>query len=231
MDFLLFVKNIRRRLCCQRAEPDDSVEADGAASGAASGGKKKRPAAKLDGYSAMLREPSRPAPPPKRLDDTSAEEMRRHEEQVKSTSGSAWNSSGTWQDKSFSSFAKKRLPELFIEKSKEAAAAALKDAKKDAKDLFRFTAAKSCTGDASVIFSRGKKRPGFECTLELEFVGSVDKKVVTGSVTITDMTETSEVEDLEVEVNSPGVSDHHAKALLAVTPEVTRLFLEELNAL
>jgi hypothetical protein len=182
----------------------------------------------LEGYSAMLRQKSHPAPPPKQLEGVAAEEARLADELTRSSSGSAWNASGTWEDRNLSKLAHIRLPELFVQQT----------APEDLfVDGFRFTGCKACTGDASVVFSRGKKRPGFECSLELQFAGNFDGTEYTGVVTVTDMTETTDEEDLEeaeVEVDqasAPATVSKLAKSLLDVAPDVTRLFLAELVAM
>ena len=70
-------------------------------------------------------------------------------------SGSAWNTGGTWEDRDISS---KATPML------EQAVKSIRMAASDGLHL-NFVEVKRCEGNATVIYSRGKARPGYEYSL------------------------------------------------------------------
>eukprot|EP00759_Apiculatamorpha_spiralis_P002710 PhF_6_TR11167/c0_g1_i2/m.18002 len=79
---------------------------------------------------------------------------------------SKWNGAGTMEERDFSSWAHIRVKELFTNL--------------DISDTAKKLSATTVEGDASIIFTRGKKRPGFELTITFEEVDgpSSDAKIV-----------------------------------------------------
>lgn len=92
---------------------------------------------------------------PKRIDPAEAAGSAPQEPAVEGAS--KWNSGGTWEEQDFSSHAKKRLTDLFV----------------DLKEGLTFPGGVArgevkVSGEASTVFLRGKMRVGFDFKIELK---------------------------------------------------------------
>ena len=95
---------------------------------------------------------------PKKIDDP---ELLKKIESQQNANGSAWNKAGTWEDK-----------KLKMETLKQYFATYLVDSEWTCfKDQLVATEIETCTGEASIICSRGKKRMGYELELKVKFTG------------------------------------------------------------
>lgn len=94
--------------------------------------------------------------------------------------GSAWNAGGTWEDRDISS---KATPLL------ERAVSTLRMAVSDGLNL-QFTSVSRCDGVATLIYSRGRAKPGYEYQLvaKWELVSTADNSLsASGSVELYDI--------------------------------------------
>lgn len=108
---------------------------------------------------------------------------------------SVWNSAGTWEERDVSAWAKERLQALLLSVELE-----------EAGTKITVKSVTKCTGDARVLFIRGKKRAGFEFHLALQWEATVASNPETGETTkasgtlVIDELSESSIDDFEVEV-------------------------------
>lgn len=104
-----------------------------------------------------------------------------------STEGaSAWNAAGTWEEKDVSSWAHKTIKTMLKEIE-----FAFTDGSATVKSVSK------CEGDATVVFSRGKKKVGFELNITIDFTGThKGTPGIDGQLIIEDLAETS-LDDFE----------------------------------
>ncbi|CBK20884.2 uncharacterized protein [Blastocystis hominis] len=91
---------------------------------------------------------------------------------------SAWNKAGTWEEMDLSKWAMKRIPEI------------LKAAEFEQKGYsIRIADVEKCDGQATYVFVKGKKRPGFDITLKLKWCATCDEssEEAKGTITINDV--------------------------------------------
>jgi len=106
---------------------------------------------------------------PKKLDENKPDQFRETED-AKKAGHSAWNSAGTWEEKSlkgpaFLEFLRNYIPGYTT-----------KDGKLEISEV------RSVTGEGRLILSRGKKRVGFEINVELEYKGLGDLEGAAGTI-------------------------------------------------
>eukprot|EP00030_Apusomonadida_sp_AF-17_P004064 a464_588.p2 GENE.a464_588~~a464_588.p2 ORF type:complete len:222 (-),score=49.53 a464_588:36-626(-) len=150
----------------------------------------------------------------------------------RSTDGSSvWNAAGTWEERSIGSWAKDSLRERLLGRTLSVA------------PLTSFVVTKVCKvdGQASVLFTRGKKRVGFNFDVELEWEGEYpDHGKVMGVINLADVSESSYdlADDAACRVVSrgtapksiePQIVKNAAKASAALS-DVFAALLEDLRA-
>jgi len=86
--------------------------------------------------------------------------------------GSAWNAAGTWEDRDMSSWAHERLKSLFGDFE-----LVLGD---DCKA--RITTVSKVDGDASIVYTRGKRKIGYELSFTADFSGEHKETAVSGTI-------------------------------------------------
>ncbi|TYZ57124.1 hypothetical protein PybrP1_009530 [[Pythium] brassicae (nom. inval.)] len=195
---------------------NDGGDSDSAAAPAAAAPKKQK---LHDGYHGWMR-----TIPKTEQDFTPVRIAASEHAAVPTAAGnSAWNAAGTWEERDRSAWARERLKLLVLTDFRfEDAALGVAVAA---------TSISRCEGDAKVIFSRGKKRCGYD--IALKFAWSAKRSAetedaedeVTGHVEIRDFDDTSG-EEYEVTVSadvshSRGVDVRNA--VLKREPELRKL--------
>ncbi|OQR81139.1 hypothetical protein ACHHYP_16733 [Achlya hypogyna] len=118
---------------------------------------------------------------------------------VDNTVGSAWNAGGTWEEIDKSEWARAALTRHILDGFKF----------DDAKYGLHITATDvvTCSGETKLVFSRGKKRCGYELDVKFAWDCSAeDGRSASGHVKLHDFEDTNG-EDYEVHVTSNGASD------------------------
>lgn len=108
-----------------------------------------------------------------------------------SSAQSAWNQAGTWEEKDASAWCQSSLESF------------LKETKVDVdKYTAKVTQVKDLTGDASVAFSRGKKRYVFDyhATVKFDILDEGDDRIASGSLKLPDISSTGINDELEVDI-------------------------------
>ncbi|KAG1687967.1 hypothetical protein DVH05_004486 [Phytophthora capsici] len=132
----------------------------------------------------------------------------------RSDSSSVWNSAGTWEERDKSEWARERLKHHILTSfSFEDEAQGLS---------IKATSIVKCDGEAKLVFSRGKKRCGYE--LSVKFAWESDDNV-SGHVELQDFDDTSgEDYDVLVTTDGSGQSQQAAKkAVVSKEPELRKL--------
>ncbi|OWY90973.1 hypothetical protein PHMEG_00040643 [Phytophthora megakarya] len=128
----------------------------------------------------------------------------------RSDSTSVWNSAGTWEERDKSEWARDRLKHHILTSfSVEDEAQGLS---------IKATSIVRCDGEAKVVFSRGKKRCGYE--LSVKFAWESDD--VSGHVELHDFDDTNG-EEYEVLVTANGSSQRELAAKKAVIDKESEL--------
>lgn len=138
-----------------------------------------------------------------------------------SSSGpSAWNSSGTtWEEKGVSDWAKERLETLFV---------GIEPADGVAPGTVSITRATSVNGEASLVYTRGKKRCSFEFQVTLEWEGSLDDNKASGKVSLPDLDFTN-MDDFEIEITANTNDPTHIKLRDALRKHTTQQFRDRMK--
>ena len=127
---------------------------------------------------------------PKKLDSKDAANAS-----TSSISGaSAWNTGATMETFDFSDWVKDQIKFEMVKVSFPLS--------NDQKGSINITEVDSCDGHATIVFSRGKFRPGFDFTLKLKYSGKYDDKDVEGTITMDDVCMDDDEEDWGYEVSS-----------------------------
>ena len=105
--------------------------------------------------------------------------------------GSAWNKAGTWEEKKVT---KKQLENFFNEY--------ISKNKKEYKDTFKMEEFSNYSGDAYFIFSRGKIKFLYDCSLKLKISGIKNFENLSTTVTINEINNQDEDEHFQYEYNS-----------------------------
>ncbi|ETV91624.1 hypothetical protein H310_13874 [Aphanomyces invadans] len=123
-------------------------------------------------------------------------------------SGSAWNQGGTWEEINKSQWAQDSLRRHILEEFQ------IVDAKSGW--TIRATAIVKCDGDAKLVFSRGKKRCGYDIALEFEYEGvhEGNSETSSGKINLHDFEDTNG-EDYEIHVSS-NTSSTQDKSTVAI---------------
>lgn len=114
---------------------------------------------------------------------------------------SSWNKGGTWEEQSANDFALARMNTLFIGLGVDPSVGFTAS----------ITECDSVNGEASIVFSRGKKRCSYEMQVELKWNGDIDGTLVSGVVELPDLDFTN-VDDFDIEVKADVKDDAHFKA-------------------
>ncbi|KAL2610815.1 hypothetical protein R1flu_022507 [Riccia fluitans] len=146
--------------------------------------------------------------------------------------GSVWNQAGTWEEKSLNSWALGRVKELLL------AAETVSFPQGTA----RVTEVSNCSGDATLVTVRKKKRVGYSFEITIKFNGELTSseasKDLEGSVKVLDAAY-GELDDLQLEVSlkdrlvaadeKSRVEDAIGKSFLPVLRQQLALFEAELE--
>ncbi|KAH7476219.1 hypothetical protein PRIC1_000231 [Phytophthora ramorum] len=147
---------------------------------------------------------------PVRIDHSAAVTAPVH----RSDSSSVWNAAGTWEERDKSEWARERLKHHIL------TAFSFED---EAQGLsIKATSIVRCDGEAKIVFSRGKKRCGYELSVKFAWEGSDD---VSGHVELQDFDDTSG-DDYEVLVSTNGSSQRELAAKKVVSdwePELRKM--------
>ena len=126
--------------------------------------------------------------------------------------GSRWNAAGTWEEKDLSSWAHTRLTALLSSPSLAAPASA---------PSLTVTVTK-VTGDATLVFTRGKRRVGYDLQVTAEWSATVDGAAVKGGLELPSIDQTSD-DDFEVVVTVKERAKADDAAVDALTRGVRRM--------
>ena len=134
------------------------------------------------------------------------------------TLGSKWNQAGTWEEKVLSSWASGRVKELL--RSVEPVAFEESTA--------RVMEVTSCSGDASLVTVRQRKRVGYSFEIEMKYAMNVGEKDIEGNMKVPEACY-GELDDLELEVTvSPSdVTDSAQRTKVQQT--LTKMFLPKIR--
>jgi tetratricopeptide (TPR) repeat protein len=110
-----------------------------------------------------------------------------------SSSQSAWNQAGTWEEKDTSTWCTSSLEKFLKESMVEIDHCTA-----------RVTEVKDLTGDASVAFARGKKRYVFDyhASVKYEIMDEGDEKIASGTLKLPDISSTGINDELEIDILS-----------------------------
>ncbi len=140
---------------------------------------------------------------------------------------SKWNKGGTWEEKDNSTWARERMETLFV--GVELPAGKLQGGSAS------ITKADSVTGDASVVWTRGKKRCSYEMSVTLSWTGEHNGTATSGKVKMPDLDFTN-VDDFDIEVTIDASDAAHTAvraALRSYFPDLLRdrvkVFVDELS--
>uniref|UniRef100_M4BD12 Activator of Hsp90 ATPase AHSA1-like N-terminal domain-containing protein n=1 Tax=Hyaloperonospora arabidopsidis (strain Emoy2) TaxID=559515 RepID=M4BD12_HYAAE len=130
-----------------------------------------------------------------------------------SDSRSAWNSAGTWEERDKSGWARERLKHHIL------TSFSFDD---EAEGLgVKATSIVRCDGEAKVVFSRGKKRCGYDLSVKFAWASGD----VSGHVELHDFDDTS-ADEFEIIVTADGSSQSEVaakKAVIDKEPELRKL--------
>lgn len=166
-----------------------------------------------------------PAAVPKKL---TASEVVTEKGQQPTHLGSRWNQAGTWEEKCLNSWAWSRVKELL---------AGIEPLHFE-EGTVRVLEVSSCSGDATLVTVRQKKRVGYSFEIEMKYTMNVKKqgegeedegkKDVEGKMKVTEACY-GELDDLQLEVNvsSKDVSDSVLRK--KITQSLVSLFLPEIR--
>jgi len=87
--------------------------------------------------------------------------------------GSAWNTAGTWEDRDMSSWAHERIKSLFKDFE---LTLGLPDCKATINSVSKVD------GEASIVFTRGKRKVGYELSFTAEYTGEHKSTAVSGTI-------------------------------------------------
>ncbi|BBN16195.1 hypothetical protein MPTK1_7g04270 [Marchantia polymorpha subsp. ruderalis] len=187
---------------------------------------------KATGYTYWVRQDTQqaaPAPVHRRLSATDIAEQNTAQAPPL---GSVWNQAGTWEEKSLNSWALARVKELLLSA----------DTVSFPQGTARVIEVSSCTGDATLVTVRKKKRVGYSFEITIKFNGEItssgEPKNLEGSVKLLEAAY-GELDDLQVEVTlkdrtvpaneKSRVSDAIGKSFLPVLRQQLALFEAELE--
>jgi hypothetical protein len=105
-------------------------------------------------------------------------------------SGSTWNAAGTWEEKDLSSWAQDTLKKLLL--------SVVIPSHSDMK--INITSVNKCTGDASIVYSRGKKRIGYDMHASIEWSGEYKAAPCKGHINVDGVEETNDEDDYVIKV-------------------------------
>lgn len=105
------------------------------------------------------------------------------------TAGSAWNTGATMEEFDYSSWMQDRLKELLV------------TVEFSNPDL-RIDSVEKCDGSATLLFVRGKLRPGCDMSLKCKWKGTMDDEEVEGSIHVDDITLDDDPDEWEFRVTS-----------------------------
>lgn len=121
----------------------------------------------------------------------------------KPTGVSSWNHGTTWEDKNMIGWAKKVMQALLEDEPMQVTGSSVQMSKT------------SVEGDASIVYSRGKPRIGFELKIKCTFKGDINGVDVEGEVEITELDEVN-WEDSEYDLTVLSCSNE-LKSILSAT--------------
>eukprot|EP00929_Paragymnodinium_shiwhaense_P054511 TRINITY_DN27327_c0_g1_i1.p1 TRINITY_DN27327_c0_g1~~TRINITY_DN27327_c0_g1_i1.p1 ORF type:complete len:541 (+),score=218.13 TRINITY_DN27327_c0_g1_i1:75-1697(+) len=108
------------------------------------------------------------APKPQQVESTAAAEGGDADGASKPSVGSEWNKAGTWEEKSMTTWVKEKLcaflPEAAVEEHQVSLAGG-----EEVSASAKITKVKSCSGEASLVTVRGKRKCGYDFHGELSF--------------------------------------------------------------
>jgi len=132
---------------------------------------------------------------------------------------SLWNSSGTtWEERDMSEWAQSRLRELLLNLV----------VPNFAHGNLKLTSVSKIEGDATIVFTRGKKKVGFELNIECLFTGLYKEAKAEVKLTIPSV-DADDVDDFTVKLNVPEGSDK--KTIKSQASSVTPLVRKKLKQL
>eukprot|EP00428_Durinskia_dybowskii_P060637 CAMPEP_0170381708 /NCGR_PEP_ID=MMETSP0117_2-20130122/14554_1 /TAXON_ID=400756 /ORGANISM="Durinskia baltica, Strain CSIRO CS-38" /LENGTH=195 /DNA_ID=CAMNT_0010637299 /DNA_START=42 /DNA_END=629 /DNA_ORIENTATION=+ len=117
-------------------------------------------------------------------------------EQVKISSGSAWNSANTWEERDCTKWALDKLPQLFT---------GSEELPKSNQYTVQINQLSNAQGTAQIAHVRGKARFIYELSFDLEFTVSSGDKDYKGKVSVSDVIN-DQLDDLELTASWTGAS-------------------------
>lgn len=171
---------------------------------------------KTSSYRYWVRSSSAPKTAPRPL---TAEELKAHNiSNGTNTVGSKWNQAGTWEEKSLSTWANGRVRELLP---------TVEPVEFDHVCTARVLEVTSCSGEASMVTVRQRKRIGYSFEIEMKYVVHLEpsSKPIEGKMKVPEACY-GELDDLELEVT---VSSSDVKDSAKVKQTLTKLFLPKIR--
>jgi hypothetical protein len=170
---------------------------------------------KTSSYRYWVRSSSAPKTAPRPL---TAEELKAHNNGNSNTVGSKWNQAGTWEEKSLSTWANGRVRELLP---------TVEPVEFDHDCTARVLEVTSCSGEASMVTVRQRKRIGYSFEIEMKYVVHLEpsSKPIEGKMKVPEACY-GELDDLELEVT---VSASDVKDSAKVKQTLTKLFLPKIR--
>lgn len=171
---------------------------------------------KTSSYRYWVRSSSAPKTAPRPL---TAEELKAHNiNNGTKTVGSKWNQAGTWEEKSLSTWANGRVRELLP---------TVEPVEFDHDCTARVLEVTSCSGEASMVTVRQRKRIGYSFEIEMKYVVHLEpsSKPIEGKMKVPEACY-GELDDLELEVT---VSSSDVKDSAKVKQTLTKLFLPKIR--
>lgn len=138
------------------------------------------------------------------------------------TAGSVWNSGGTWEERDVSKWACERVKQLLMECQFE-------------KPNYRICKISKVKGNASIIFTRGKRKVGYELDVHMEWEAALDDICVKGIMRFPEVVDYEDEFEYLVECHDKEHSDSHEMAIRDMHDNVRHVkaafakFIEELQ--
>jgi len=165
------------------------------------------------------------APPavPKKLTDEEAAAMHRTTSEQLVSGASLWNTAGTWEERGCLEWVKEQLKARVVGLRENIASPATDD-------KFTITELKSCTGEASVVCTRGKARHGFDLELSLGWEAIIGGPTIKGVIDISEVSrDTVEDDELEFKVQIDSDSKKESEAAKDKAQAQAKVFMRKIR--
>jgi hypothetical protein len=185
----------------------------------AAGGKEEAELKKASGYRYWVRGSMTGAAPKAVPHKLTAGEVEGGDGAAKvATLGSKWNQAGTWEEKVLSAWAASRVKELL--RSVEPV--------EFEESTARVMEVTSCSGDASLVTVRQRKRVGYSFEIEMKYAVNVGEKDIEGKMKVPEACY-GELDDLELEVTVSPSDVNDSAQRTKVKQTLSKMFLPKIR--